>query len=59
MEQVNKRAVSSRRTDSLKGYQQNCLANSNCIHTASGTFAELSANVKSILGIKKASCANN
>ena len=56
MEQVNKRAVSSRRTNSLKGYQQNCLANSNCIHTASGTFAELSANVKSILGIKKASC---
>ena len=54
MEQVNKRAVSSRRTDSLKGYQQNCLANSNCIHTASGTFAELSANTKSILGIKKA-----
>ncbi|NRO47729.1 hypothetical protein IMAU30132_00079 [Lactobacillus helveticus] len=51
--------VSSRRTDSLKEYQQNCLAASNCIHTASGNFGELSANAKSILGIKKASCANN
>lgn len=43
--------VSSRRTDSLKEYQQNCIANSNALHSTSGTFAELSANAKCLLGL--------
>lgn len=51
MEQVNKHTVSSRRANSLKEYQQNCIANSNALHSTSGTFAELSANAKRLLGL--------
>lgn len=54
MEQIFKRFVSRRQTHYLSNVQQNCLANSNCLHVASGSFAELSSNVKRILGIKKA-----
>lgn len=54
MEQVIKRLIPSRQTDKLSGVQQNCLANSNSIHVASGSFAELPASLKSFLGIKKA-----
>jgi hypothetical protein len=54
MDQVFKRYLSSRRADKLSIVQQNCLANSNCLHVTSGSFAELSSNVKRILGIKKA-----
>lgn len=51
MEQINKHTVSSRRANSLKEYQQNCIANSNALHSTSGTFAELSANAKRLLGL--------
>ena len=51
MEQINKHTVSSRRVNSLKEYQQNCIANSNALHSTSGTFAELSANAKRLLGL--------
>ena len=51
MEQVNKHTVSGRRANSLKGYQQNCIANSNALHSTSGTFAELSVNAKRLLGL--------
>lgn len=56
MEQINKHTVSSRRANSLKEYQQNCIANA--LHSTSGTFAELSANAKRLLGLstKKALC---
>jgi hypothetical protein len=54
MEQTYKRTIPSRQADKLSIVQQNCLANSNCLHVTSGSFAELSSNVKRILGIKKA-----
>ena len=54
MEQIFKRIIPSRQADKLSNVQQNCLANSNCLHVASGSFAGLSSNVKRILGIKKA-----
>ena len=54
MEQVFKRLIPRRQADKLSNVQQNCLANSNCVHVASGSFAELPANLKRILGIKKA-----
>lgn len=54
MEQIIKQVFHGRQTDQLSNVQQNCLANSNCLHVASGSFAELSSNVKRILGIKKA-----
>lgn len=54
MEQVIKRIIPSRQADQLSDIQQNCLANSNCLHVASGSFAELPAYIKSFLGIKKA-----
>lgn len=54
MEQILKQVFHDRQADKLSNVQQNCLANSNCLHVASGSFAELSSNVKRILGIKKA-----
>ena len=54
MEQVFKRLIPSRQADKLSNVQQNCLANSNGIHTVSGSFAELPSSVKRLLGIKKA-----
>ena len=54
MEQTYKRTIPSRQADKLSIVQQNCLANSNCLYATSGSFAELSSNVKRILGIKKA-----
>ena len=54
MEQIVKQIFSSGQKDQLDNVQQNCLANSNCVHVASGSFAELPANLKRILGIKKA-----
>ena len=54
MEQIFKHFVSRRQAHFLSNVQQNCLANSNCLHVASGSFAELSSSVKRILGIKKA-----
>ena len=59
MEQIVKQIFSSGQKDQLDNVKQNCLAASNCLHTASGSFGELSANVKSILGIKKPSTAEN
>ena len=54
MEQIFKHFVSRRQAHFLSDVQQNCFANSNCVHVASGSFAELSSNIKRILGIKKA-----
>ena len=54
MEQIFKSIIPSRQADKLSNVQQNCLANSKCLHVASGSFAELSSSVKRILGIKKA-----
>ena len=54
MEQIFKHFVSRRQAHFLSAVQQNCFINSNGIHTVSGSFAELSSNVKRILGIKKA-----
>ena len=59
MEPINKHTVSSGIPNSLKEYQQNCIANSNALHSTSGTFAELSANEKRFLGLsikKSQSC---
>ncbi|WP_260205079.1 hypothetical protein [Lactobacillus acidophilus] len=53
MEQIIKQVFHGRQTDQLSNVQQNCLANSNCIHIVSGSFAELPSNIKSFLGIKK------
>ena len=54
MEQILKQVFHGRQADQLSNVQQNLFANSNCLHVASGSFAELSSNVKRILGIKKA-----
>lgn len=56
MEQIFKYFVSRRQAYFLSAVQQNCLANSNCLHVASGSFSELPAYIKSFLGIKKALC---
>lgn len=53
MERIFKQIFQSRHKDQLSDVQQNCFANSNCLHTANGSFAELSSSVKSFLGIKK------
>ncbi|MDB6232929.1 hypothetical protein [Lactobacillus amylovorus] len=53
MEQIFKQFISRRQANYLSNVQQNCLANSNCLHVASGSFAELPASLKSFLGIKK------
>lgn|GEM_PF-1084866 len=53
MEQIFKYFVSRRQAHFLSAVQQNCLANSNCLHVASGSFSELPAYIKSFLGIKK------
>lgn len=53
MEQIIEQIFHGRQADQLSNVQQNCLANSNCIHIVSGSFAELPSNIKSFLGIKK------
>lgn len=55
MEQILKQVFHDRQTNRLSNVQQNCLANSNCLHTAGGSFAELSSDIKSFLGVKKLS----
>lgn len=54
MEQILEQVFHGRQTDRLSNVQQNLFANSNCLHTAGGSFAELPASLKRILGIKKA-----
>lgn len=54
MEQIFEQVFHNRQTDRLINVKQNLFANSNCLHTAGGSFAELSSDIKSILGIKKA-----
>lgn len=54
MEQILKQVFHDRQADRLNNVQQNLFANSNCLHTAGGSFAELPASLKRILGIKKA-----
>lgn len=51
MEQIVKQIFSSGQKDQLDNVKQNCLANSNAVHATSGAFAELSANVKRLLGL--------
>lgn len=55
MEQILEQVFHGRQTNRLSNVQQNLFANSNCLHTAGGSFAELSSDIKSILGIKKPS----
>lgn len=59
MEQILEQVFHGRQTNRLSNVQQNLFANSNCLHTAGGSFAELPSSIKSFLGIKKASCSNN
>ena len=59
MEQVIKRTVSGRRADKYDVVKQNLISCSNAIYFAISPFNRISANAKSILGIKKASCTNN
>lgn len=54
MEQTFKHFISRRQAHYLSNVQQNLFANSNCLHVASGSFAELSSDIKRLLGIKKA-----
>ncbi len=54
MEQIIKQVFHDRQTNRLSNVQQNLFANSNCLHTAGGSFAELPSSIKSFLGIKKA-----
>lgn len=54
MEQILEQVFHGRQTNRLSNVQQNLFANSNCLHTAGGSFAELPSSIKSFLGIKKA-----
>lgn len=54
MEQTFKHVVQSRQADQLTVVKQNLIGNSNAISSRTGTFAELSADVLRLLGIKKA-----
>ena len=54
MEQILKQVFHGRQADRLSNVQQNLFANSNCVHIATGSFAELPSSIKSFLGIKKA-----
>lgn len=54
MEQILKQVFHGRQADQLSNVQQNLFANSNCVHIATGSFAELPSSIKSFLGIKKA-----
>ena len=59
MESVYQLRVGSRRTDKYADIKQNLISCSNAIYFATSPFYRLSANARSILGIKKASCVNN
>ena len=54
MESVYQPCVGSRRTDKYEDIKQNLISCSNAIYFATSPFYQLSANAKSILGIKKA-----
>lgn len=56
MESIYQLRVGSRRTDKYEDVKQNLISCSNAIYFAASSFYRLSANAKSILGIKKASC---
>lgn len=55
MESIYQLRVGSRRTDKYEDVKQNLISCSNAIYFAASPFYRLSANAKSILGIKKAS----
>lgn len=59
MGKIFKRSLVSGRADKCKEFNQNIFSCSNAIYFGTSPFYQLSANAKSILGIKKASCANN
>ena len=52
MESVYQLRVGSRRTDKYKDIKQNLISCSNAIYFATSPFDRLSANARSILGIK-------
>lgn len=54
MEQILEQVFHGRQTNRLSNVQQNLFANSNCLHTAGDSFAELPSSIKSFLGIEKA-----
>lgn len=56
MESIYQLSVGSRRTDKYADIKQNLISCSNAIYYATSPFNRISANAKSILGIKKASC---
>lgn len=56
MERAVKRTISSRETDKYDNVKQNLIRCSNAIYFDSIPFNRISANAKSILGIKIASC---
>lgn len=54
MESIYQSCVGSRRTDKYEDVKQNLISCSNAIYFATSPFYRLSANARSILGIKKA-----
>lgn len=55
MEQTLKRTIPSRTTDKLKGVKLNLWLSSNCIHSASGKFSELTSKRNGFLKQQKSS----
>lgn len=55
MEQTLKRPIPSRTTDKLKGVKLNLWLSSNCIHSTSGKFSELTSKRNGFLKQEKSS----
>lgn len=55
MEQTIKRTIPSRTTDKLKGVKLNLWLSSNCLHSASGKFSELTSKRNGFLKQEKSS----
>ena len=53
MEQTIKRTIPSRTTDKLKGVKLNLWLSSNCLHSASGKFSELTSKRNGFLNKKR------
>lgn len=53
MEQTIKRPIPSRTTDKLKGVKLNLWLSSNCLHSASGKFSELTSKRNGFLNKKR------
>lgn len=59
MEQTIKRTIPSRTTDKLKGVKLNLWLSSNCIHSTSGKFSELTSKRNGFLKQQKTHCFLN